>query len=661
VSLAYAQYFPQIAAAWKESTGSELLGWTNPDQAALPSELEQPIRRMTTPTAWVQTAGQTWLAARSQSCRPPFALAALTNREPDRHLMGVLAALLDQLCGTQDANGQLLQELGTARGRLDFLLEMARFAAETSDLPLMFSHLTQMLLQVVVAEDVCLILEEQGWLQAYTASGRIYAGLASEAITAAPSSPILIVRRGRNMPAALARLQPQIQNLILLSMPLDRGGRGLLGLINPPDSELRAGDRQLLFSAVEQISALINSTRLRAREEQRRRLDQELTIAGQIQENFLPPLPPSLAGVDFAVSLKPAYRIGGDFYDVQPVRNGLAVIVGDVAGKGLPAAMLTALIHATLKSEVERQSEPAGLLTAVNRLIYDELDRSESFITAFLAVLQTDPLRLSYASAGHTTTLLWRAADSSVVTLESTGLPLGIYPRLEIEQRSLLLLPGDVLMLYSDGITEAENQGGRVFGMQALIDLLLATHTAPTRSQIRTILSALELHRGGLPLQDDVVLFMARAHAPQDAARVVPFIYPAEKSSVRLLATEVRRLTGELEFAWPAGRAAYLNELELAVSEIATNIIVHAYRDQPDHGRIQGRVTLSPSVVQVDLVDTGLPFEPAGSLTGSPSADPLLDPPAGGYGLMIARRLLDVCRYSRETGGRNHWELVKYI
>lgn len=391
-----------------------------------------------------------------------------------------------------------------------------------------------------------------------------------------------------------------------------------------------------------------------------RRMDLELTVASQIQENFLPDHLPSLAGLEFAAALKPAYQVGGDFYDVQPAGNGFFIMLGDVAGKGIPAAMLTALIHATLKSEIQHHPEPAGLLRSINRLIYEELDRSDTFITAFLALLQADPLQMTYASAGHTTTLLWRAKARDVLLLPSTGVPLGISPEIELEQRQISLAPGDDLVLYTDGITEAENEYGRVFGTQALIDLLMATHTATAEQQMNTILSALDLHRGNLPLRDDVALFLARAAPPASGDEVLPFVYLAEKQNVRRLARLARAQADHLEFASAAQRLTFLTELELVVSEIATNVVVHSYKDYPYMGRIQGRITLSPGRVCLDVVDNGRSFrweeEKERQLNYPPE-----DPPSGGYGLTIARRLLDVCTYTQLPGGRNHWHLEKAI
>ena len=301
----------------------------------------------------------------------------------------------------------------------------------------------------------------------------------------------------------------------------------------------------------------------------------------------------------------------------------------------------------------------------MNRLIYGELDRSETFITAFLAVLQIDPLQLEYASAGHTTALLWRSKPEEVMQFPSTGLPLGISPESQYSQEQIPIDHGDVLMLYSDGITEAENAQGRIFGTQALIDLLMASYPASIEQQVQLILSVIDLHRGDLPLKDDVTLFMARANPVQTRyLKVFPFVYLAEKSSARAMAIQLLQTLQSLTFKSSTQRANFMNEFELAVSEIATNIVVHAYKNSPYMGRIQGRICLSSDQVIMDIIDSGIAFV-SPKVTKNKSQNSrkfsLKNPPASGYGLMIANRLLDELQYTRRIDGRNHWRLGKKL
>jgi anti-sigma regulatory factor (Ser/Thr protein kinase) len=205
---------------------------------------------------------------------------------------------------------------------------------------------------------------------------------------------------------------------------------------------------------------------------------------------------------------------------------------------------------------------------------------------------------------------------------------------------------------------------GRVFGTQALIDLLLAGYPAPVGQQLNLIFSAVDLHRGLLPIRDDIVLFLARAQdSTQEADRIIPFVYSAEKRNVRALATHIRQVASSLEIPNASERNNFLSDLELAVSEIATNIVIHAYRGSPYTGRIQGRVTLCQDRILVDLVDSGRAFSTSRTRESTKGARSYfeIDPPTGGYGLALARRLTDVCEYERIFGERNHWHLEKMV
>lgn len=655
----------RIKAAWLALTGQRLFSWTGNSNGDVPPDLVSSAVGISGGRGEIQHQNLPWLIGCLHTEGEMTYLASLNPGEPFQEFFYLLIAFLDQIQAEQSTHRDLLDELASARNRLNFLSEVAQIAVETGDLPSMFIQLAKSLLQVIAAQDIFLLLIEEGQTRLFSASGENPVGLEQLSVFASHSHPILLMPGDYKLPRKLLQHRPEIENLALMPLTIASPAMGLLGVINLTKFDLQPADRQLLLNNVEQISMLVNSTMVRSAQEAKHRLDHELTIASQIQTNFLPTTLPDIPGLEFSASLKPASLIGGDFYDVQPVEGGLAIMLGDVAGKGIPAAMLTALIHATLKSESQHHTHPADLLSSINRLIYGELDRSDTFITAFLAVVQTNPLRLDYSSAGHTTTLLWRSQQEEVVQFPSTGLPLGITPDIQYTQRQIQFERGDVLLLYSDGITEAENAQGRVFGTQALIDLLMAGYPAALEKQVGMILTALDLHRGDIPLRDDVAMFMARANLDQPKPlEIIPFVYMAEKRSARSLALQLRQSLQSLIFNSNTVRTNYLNEYELAASEIATNIVVHAYKASPYLGRIQGRICLCADRVTMDIIDSGSAFVQPKSpkkKSGNSRKFSIKDPPASGYGLLIANRLLDELRYSRLRDGRNHWRLEKYL
>lgn len=539
--------------------------------------------------------------------------------------------------------------------RLEYLAAIADLCHADLVAAQKFQRIGSLLLELISAKDLGLVVESQDGVNIYTASGHSARQLSTLLPTAAGLIAPALLPAGADLPPNLRLDYPDLKNILVVPLPCHEQVNGLLALVNYPGRQLHESDVSFLKIIAAQLALHLQVQEANLVEKDNQRLDNELSITGQIQDSFLPTRMPDVAGLDFAARLKPAHHVGGDFYDVFSVPDGLAIIIGDVAGKGVPAALLSALIHATLKSEVQHHYEPAELLQNINHLIYEELDRTHTFITAFLAILQTNPLGLRYASAGHTVTLLWTASSQDVLPLTSTGLPLGVTPEVQIGQKELRLDPGDVLLLYTDGITEAENEQGRVFGMQAMIDLLVAAHTAPADRQIGVILDGLDLHRGSRPLSDDVAIFLARVEDRQEIpARVIPFVYPAVNASARSLAIFSRHTAEQLDLPDTPARRRFLEEWELAVSEIATNILRHAYLSNPYHGRIQGRISVWPKRVRLDLIDSGMGYYPK-----PPPPFFAHNPPESGYGMIIAHKLLDECRYTRLPSGRNHWRLEK--
>lgn len=653
-------YLKDLHQTWRLVTKKPLAVWSADDH---PQGMPELLLGYMTRTdiqypQHIRDGNTSWVLHASEKIKPRVFLACPNGDESEVRLLKTLVGWMDQLAEERQASDELTRELLFSWERLNFVLEMAKIVGQHSEIQPMVQSLAQSLQKVIPADDVWLALGDGSGTRVYNASGQPITHMQAVLSIARRKRQKIVVLQRDELTEPLVSENPTLKNLIIV--PLDLDEKGWLGLINHPTANLMSGDQQLLLSVAEQISTIINAALSRAEQEDSKRINHELEIANQIQSSMLPRSMPEVTGVEFAARLIPAHRVGGDFYDVQQVPNGIAMMVSDVAGKGVPAAMITSLMHATLKGEAQRHSDPATLLKSINRLLYDELDRTDTFVTAFLAVLHTTiPMRLTYASAGHTTSLLWSDNRGEVIQLPSTGLPLGLMPNLEITQHDVPFGQRDVVMLYSDGVTEAEDGGGKVFGMQALVDLILAFHPAPIEVQMETFFKALDLHRGNTPLRDDVAMFMARSRSmgtDKLFTSITPFVYDVNKRSIRELAILSRSLAEELlRFENPASKQTFLEDLELAVSEITTNIVLHAYGEKP--GRIQGRITTNVNEIVIDMIDSGVlyfPQEPEREFS-------VLDPPMSGYGLNIAEQLLEDCTYTRLRNQRNHWQLRKVL
>jgi sigma-B regulation protein RsbU (phosphoserine phosphatase) len=241
----------------------------------------------------------------------------------------------------------------------------------------------------------------------------------------------------------------------------------------------------------------------------------DLEVARDIQLAMLPSGTWSTSAVSACGLTRPANTVGGDFYDILPFPDGrLAIAVGDVAGKGSPAALLMALLLAILRTLVDEGLEPGELARRLNAQVARHAPASR-FITLFYGVFEPVTGKLTYVNAGHMPPLIKRAASGRSERLASTGIALGMFEESEYDAESALLEPGDLLVLYSDGITEAENPNGepfedagleRVLGNLALDDLSVAG---------RTIFSAVERHAQDTRFADDLtVLLLKRSLQP---------------------------------------------------------------------------------------------------------------------------------------------------
>ncbi len=242
---------------------------------------------------------------------------------------------------------------------------------------------------------------------------------------------------------------------------------------------------------------------------ERGRLEQEMTIARDIQMELLPRTFPRIPGLDIFAFTVPARHVGGDCYDVIDVGDGrLAVTIGDVSGKGTPAAILMANVQAAVRALSESGLAAGELITRVNRLVHKFTEES-AFITFFYCVLDTRTGDLCYVNAGHNPPCVFRA-DGSKEYLDRGGLVIGIMPGAEYEEGQTALGPGDDLVLYTDGITEAANADDEMFGEERLEALLLEHRHRSAREIEEHVYSGVRDFVGTAAQSDDLTMVVVK-------------------------------------------------------------------------------------------------------------------------------------------------------
>jgi anti-sigma regulatory factor (Ser/Thr protein kinase) len=364
----------------------------------------------------------------------------------------------------------------------------------------------------------------------------------------------------------------------------------------------------------------------------------------------------ALQSLEVDAFVKPSKRIGGDFFEVVSLGEDEAVVsLGDVSGKGPQAALLAALARTGFHAAVRERGDPAGILQTMNELLSPTLERVQAFITVAAARLESKPRALAYASAGHVESVVWHEGEERLELLPATGLPLGVAPGEAYGSVKVEVVPGSVVVLYSDGVTEAEDPDGKVLGLQGLSDMIHASHPATAAAQVEMIIAGLDVHCRGLPLKDDVAILIVRTapHAAREP-HVVPFVIPADVAALRMLVDLARREVLSAESVPGVQRASLADAMATAVAELAANQIEHAYGGSP--GRLQGRLSISADRLEADLYDSGSEY-----VEVQPAQFDSRDPPLRGYGLKMVRSLVDEVSYRRLDGLRNHWHLVKYL
>jgi sigma-B regulation protein RsbU (phosphoserine phosphatase) len=247
------------------------------------------------------------------------------------------------------------------------------------------------------------------------------------------------------------------------------------------------------------------------------RKNTELAIAAEIQQSFLPKTIPQVEGYDIAAKSLMAKEVGGDFFDVIPLEvvplapGKLGIMIADVSGKGVPAALFMALSRIVVRvNAMWHRNKPASAIRDANTVISND-SRSGMFVTLWYGVLDSVSRTFTFVNAGHNPPIHFRAADGTLSELMATGIAMGLLNDAEYTQDTVQMARGDLLVLYTDGITEAENAQLEMFGVPRLREVILASRALPAGDIIEEILRAVKAFTGDHPQSDDITLMVIRA------------------------------------------------------------------------------------------------------------------------------------------------------
>jgi sigma-B regulation protein RsbU (phosphoserine phosphatase) len=235
-------------------------------------------------------------------------------------------------------------------------------------------------------------------------------------------------------------------------------------------------------------------------------------LASQIQQNLLPKTSPEIRGYEIAGTNIPAQLVGGDYFDFIPISaDRWAICLGDVSGKGLPASLLMANLQATLRGQTLLDAPPGECLHRSNKLLYQSTS-PEKFATLFYGILDTGEHSLTFANAGHDNPFVMNQGIQKA-RLKAGGIPLGMMEEFFFEHDSVALVPGDTIVMYSDGIPEAMNEQEDFFGEEQLAALLAKHHSLAPTGLMEKIIEEVKSFTGTTPQSDDMTIVVVRRTA----------------------------------------------------------------------------------------------------------------------------------------------------
>ncbi len=671
------ELFDRLSGRWQQLTGGQLLAVDCAGEWVAGSRPFAGLNNGRLPENW-----QEWLTPRKGDQGQivvegqPVQIAPLRIQDtPAGYLVAVGEAssdlfqwsteTLESLITAEQSLQGMTDELISAWDQLDLVYRVTQSLASTSNLISVLRSVLDEVKRVIKAEEGFLILEQDENLTYVSVGGNPQLSLPRRQLyyRLQHTEGLVLHNDGESVREFWPDAPASYMNLLGMRLPTTAPARAVIGLVNKGDRGFAAGDGKLLTAVAEQITAIIDNTLLHQQVLAQERMQRELEIAAEIQVSLLPHGLPEIAGVEFAVASLPATEVGGDFYDFIPLDDDhLGIVVGDVAGKGIPAAMLTSLARTILRVEAGYGRSPQRVIAQTNQALIQDLQHAEMFVTALVAFLNRDDLTLTYANAGHVPALWWRADQSKFDLLMATTPPLGIQSNETGNDRTIQISPGDFILFYTDGVTETMSTDHQIFGGDRLREALLHLAGSSADDLVQSVLSAARAFRQSAPWSDDLTMIAMRVKpsaAPQHSQPepAAEFTVPADLHSLEIISkkvTHVCRSLPKLPSQPVSDDFVYL--VELAVSEICTNIIQHAY--SMTGGQIRGSLTPLPNGIQIDLYDDGKSFDPASVPDPSPRPDSLNE---GGYGLHIVRQIMDRAIYQANTPKGNHWRLIKYI
>src|SRR5438132_54111 len=438
----------------------------------------------------------------------------------------------------------------------------------------------------------------------------------------------------------------------ILCLPLVGNGDRLIGVIqvlNKKDQVVfNEADESLLSGLSAHITVALERARLIEAYVEKERMEEALKLAHEIQMSMLPkifPPFPERHEFDIFAAIAPAKEVGGDLYDFFFIDDDhLCFAIGDVSGKGVPASLFMAVTKTLFKATAGNGGTPGEILARLNAEICRD-NESCMVVTLFCSILNIRTGQVDYSNGGHN--LPYYLHRSGVSPLENPGgRALGLVEQSPYASGRMVLSPGEALLLYTDGVTEAMDPSETLYSDQRLEQFLARNRGSSPRQIIGDLVNDVRHFAAGAPQSDDItglaLLYFGTTKKMGEELEI----------KLNNKVSELERFNQTLrEFGQHHGLAPRLvHDLNLALEEILTNIISYGYTDNREH-EIKVRLSVQPGEVKAEVEDDGQPFDPLAAPEPD-AAKPLEERTIGGLGIHLVRKLMDGLEYKRQ-GDRN--------
>jgi sigma-B regulation protein RsbU (phosphoserine phosphatase) len=403
----------------------------------------------------------------------------------------------------------------------------------------------------------------------------------------------------------------------------------------------------IIGNIILRIQVRLRTKKLQTTIAEKEKIESELAVARDIQLQLVPsdfPEVPRRREFDIFASLEPAREVGGDFYDFFFIdRDSLCLVIGDVSGKGVPAALFMAMTKTMIKSAARLLMEPEFILADVNREIARN-NPSLTFVTVFLGVLDLNTGQLTYSCAGHNPQLFIGRKGNSVLLSDAQCPAIGLDDTFQYQQATVTLSHEEGLLMFTDGVSEAQDAKNNLFTQESLMNTVSLTAGLSPKARVAAILSRVREFTEGRPLADDLTLLALTYFSPNrigDTATTIVLKNDIDEMS-RIVAG-ITRMADSVSCP-----PVVVHDVTLAIEEIFSNIVFYGFGDDMEH-TIYLQLLVEGDALILILQDEGIPFNPLNVQVGRRDT-PLEERDKGGMGIILAKNLMDRMEYRRERG-----------